>query len=178
MLLNSAIGRLKSNNIALQIAVNLQNGEPIRKMPPIPPFRNNKAFNAWVKRTKATIRLADWPTYVRSADCINMPSPRRWIFVTHTYQTALLHELAHWTGKRVGRNLDSIKHYGDPSYLLEEAVAELTAAMLSDDLGIYHCIEWSVHYIRMHKAQAFVDEAIPLARTAAEYLKSLAGDRL
>ena len=50
------------------------------------------------------------------------------------YYATLLHELIHWTGKRLGRRMDA--QYGDPSYAEEEVIASIGSLRLCYCLGM------------------------------------------
>ena len=56
----------------------------------------------------------------------------------HGYYSTLAHEATHWTShkSRLDRSFDQ-KRFGDDGYAREELVAELGAAFLCADLGIY-----------------------------------------
>lgn len=77
--------------------------------------------------------------YIPSKDEIHMPDEARF-FGTDTstrveaYYATLFHELTHWTGPRVGRDLKG--RFGDESYAMEELIAELGAAFQCAILGI------------------------------------------
>jgi len=88
--------------------------------------------------------------YMPSADKIQMPEINRFKSSEHYYST-LFHELVHWTGNenRLKRDL-KMGRFGDTVYSKEELVAEMGAAFLCDEVGIFNSqIETnSVAYIR------------------------------
>ncbi len=53
---------------------------------------------------------------------------------TEAYYATALHELVHWTGKRLDRDLAG--RFGTEAYAAEELVAELGAAFLCAELGV------------------------------------------
>ncbi|MEJ7719871.1 MAG: zincin-like metallopeptidase domain-containing protein [Ilumatobacteraceae bacterium] len=74
------------------------------------------------------------PCYSVTSDVVIMPSFDAFCSAEHAYGT-LAHELAHWTGSRLGRTFG--KRFGDHAYAAEELAAELSAeftcALLSID---------------------------------------------
>lgn len=80
--------------------------------------------------------LDDRAYYSPSEDEIHLPSRAAFSSADEFYGTAM-HEMAHWTGgseERVPRR--SGREFGDTAYAKEELVAELSAAMVLDELGI------------------------------------------
>jgi antirestriction protein ArdC len=71
--------------------------------------------------------------YSPAADTVTMPPFERFIDST-AYYSVLAHELTHWTGPRLERNLTG--RFGSESYAVEELVAELGAAFTCARLGI------------------------------------------
>lgn len=75
-----------------------------------------------------------------SKDEINIPNKQQFINGEEFYGT-LLHEMAHSTGTedRLNRNLKN--PFGSEEYAHEELIAELTSAMIANEMGIYKTIE-------------------------------------
>lgn len=115
----------------------------------------------------ATIRIGEYACYNSEHDIIFMPSKfDPLMYKNHTYATVLLHELGHWTGhesrlcrpyfdsgKRSfleqGGNSELIRLY----YAEEEIVAELTAAQLALEFGIYWSAANSAEYLSQYLNQ-------------------------
>ena len=77
--------------------------------------------------------------YNPSFDAITMPTKEQFDFASEYYHT-FFHEIAHSTGheSRIDRFENGGSKFGDDKYALEELVAELTAAFLSNSHGIYN----------------------------------------
>ncbi|NBX67319.1 MAG: DUF1738 domain-containing protein [Proteobacteria bacterium] len=75
--------------------------------------------------------------YAPSVDAITMPAFEAFTDAESYYAT-LAHEHIHWTKheKRLNRDLGG-KRFGDNGYAAEELVAELGAAFVAADLGLY-----------------------------------------
>ena len=80
--------------------------------------------------------------YSPSLDLIRMPARESFHSVPDYYGTAF-HELVHWTGhsSRLNRGLDQIAAFGDAVYSKEELVAEMGAAFLCAESGLFHHTE-------------------------------------
>ena len=83
---------------------------------------------------------------------------------TEAYYATACHELVHWTGPRLQRDLG--KRFGDDAYAAEELVAELGAAFLCATLGIsaeprMDHVAYLAHWSRMLRSdrRAFVTAA-------------------
>lgn len=88
------------------------------------------------------------PAYSHSEDKIYMPLKGQYT-TGESYYDDLLHEMAHSTGveSRLGRDMKA--SFGDPKYAKEELVAELTAAVSCQALGIVSSIqEESAQYLK------------------------------
>jgi antirestriction protein ArdC len=84
------------------------------------------------------------PCYIPLLDQVEMP--RRASYKSEArYEAVLLHELVHWTGA-VGRLHRTFGRFGDDHYALEELVAELGSATLSQYAGLPG-LEMQVAYI-------------------------------
>ena len=83
--------------------------------------------------------------YTPSTDVVSMPSKTAFEDSNEYYST-LFHELIHWTGKRLKRDMG--KRFGDDQYANEELVAELGAAMLCGLCGIDNTLKNSAAYIK------------------------------
>lgn len=68
--------------------------------------------------------------YVPATDTVHMPHAHTFD-PQHAYYTTLLHELCHWSEKRVGWERD-----GDSSYAQGELIAEMGSCFLAHELGI------------------------------------------
>jgi len=76
--------------------------------------------------------------YAKGGDFIRMPKIEMFKDA-EGFTSTLAHEHCHWSGHpaRLNRDLSS-KRWGDESYAAEELIAELGAAFLCADLGIFH----------------------------------------
>lgn len=75
----------------------------------------------------------DQAFYKPSSDYIAMPSQNKFKCTGEYYKT-LMHEVTHWTGNRLERDMSG--HGGDHAYSYEELVAEITASFLCAHFGI------------------------------------------
>jgi antirestriction protein ArdC len=75
--------------------------------------------------------------YCPAGDFVQMPDAERFKTAT-TYTATKAHELVHWTGHetRCGRTFG--RRFGDDAYAFEELVAELGAAFLCAELGLFN----------------------------------------
>jgi antirestriction protein ArdC len=100
--------------------------------------------------------------------------PDKGQFVTElAYHQTLAHELIHWTGKRLDRELTGKKD--DPSYALEELVAEIGSAMLLSEFGLEPDIDNTANYCRTWGERIAADQwlvckAAARAEKAVQYL--------
>jgi antirestriction protein ArdC len=152
---------------------------------------SNQTVIAWANSTGANISYrSHLPLYVPKFDQVQMPPPYQRIMASgHNYISALLHEMAHWTGhkSRLDRKLYRLFEIEDSlgtnaiskesiPYCEEEIIAELAAAQLALDFGV----EWdsfqSGIYIRdyLEIAKYGLDKLYELdieAKEAVNYLK-------
>jgi putative DNA primase/helicase len=73
------------------------------------------------------------PGYIQALDVVIMPLFEQYKSADAFYSTAI-HELAHWTGPRLKRDLTG--RFGDRKHALEELVAELTACFTLPQFGM------------------------------------------
>lgn len=86
--------------------------------------------------------------YAPAVDQVFMPEPARFTSGGN-YQTTLLHEIVHWTGRPQGLNRSSLAHYHETveARAEEELVAETGALFLANRLGIDGAIENHAAYV-------------------------------
>lgn len=70
-----------------------------------------------------------------------MPDPHRFYATdigsrSENFYAILLHELTHWTGRRMRCNRDLSARFGSEAYAMEELVAEFGAAFLCSRLNL------------------------------------------
>lgn len=87
------------------------------------------ATNAKIEYTAATTKAAYYPL----KDMVRMPLFEQFESVD-AYYSIHLHELAHWTGPRLGRNV--LNKFGDEKYAMEELIAELTSCFTLPQFGM------------------------------------------
>ena len=101
---------------------------------------------------KPDIRIGgDRAFYTPGGDYISMP-PFNWFHKEAEYYSTLFHETVHWTG--APHRLNRIKGgtFGDAKYAFEELVAEMGAAYLCGEAGIfYFTLNNSAAYIQSWK---------------------------
>lgn len=96
--------------------------------------------DALLAASGATITHEGARAYYRpSTDSIVLPPREAFtgtatMTATEAYYATALHELVHWTGPRLERDLAN--RFGTEAYAAEELVAELGAAFLCADLGV------------------------------------------
>lgn len=163
-------------------------GLPDRFTPPPPPPRvfdesHRAEIDAFVAASGARVVIGgNEACYIPSLDVIHMP---RWQdFDSYaSYGATVAHELSHWTGhsSRLSRDLDrSLNAEGRAT---EELVAELSSAMLGDELGlpVAHLDDhanYIGHWIKLLKNdERALLTAAARAEEAADYLLRLAGRR-
>ena len=110
---------------------------------PISEVERLNNIEAYVSNIKANIRHVENKCfYHMTYDYINMSPLDTWsagsVYKSkeEAYYSALLHELAHWTGHEKRLNRDMTGFFGSESYAFEELVAEYSSAMLLGHLGI------------------------------------------
>ena len=74
--------------------------------------------------------------YVPSQDFIQMPELKAFKDA-ESYYAVLAHETVHWTGVKARCDREFGKRFGDNAYASEELVAEIGAAFLAAELGLY-----------------------------------------
>ncbi len=117
--------------------------------------------------------------YAIHADYVQLP-PFETFKDTQSYYATLSHEMTHWTrhSSRLDRDLGR-KQWGDEGYAREELVAELGAAFLCADLGLYlEPREDHASYIAswlevLKEDRRFIFTAAAHAQRAADYLYGL-----
>lgn len=97
--------------------------------------RNNKLVSLIVKRAGAVInnKYQNQAYYMPSTHEIYLPEKRQFKDSISYYST-LLHELAHWTGKKLNRDMSGI--FGSMDYAKEELIADLSSFFMCSILGI------------------------------------------
>lgn len=102
--------------------------------------------NAWI--CKINITESDSAYFYPIMDSINIPLKGQFIDGESFYST-LLHEMAHSTGTESRLNRVDSGKFGGSSYAKEELVAELTAALAGQQLGISSTIrEGNAQYLK------------------------------
>lgn len=130
---------------------NLDQCEGIERPDAIPAgeaWQNHAAAEALIKASGARIFEGGTKAYYAPAkDEIQMPDRERFASAENFYAVNL-HELTHWTGhaSRCARDLSG--RFGNDAYAMEELIAELGAAFLSAETGIYGQIEGHASYIK------------------------------
>lgn len=100
-------------------------------------FVTNLQAQSMIAATGADIRHGgDRAFYNHSTDFIQLPQKEAFLSEANYYATSL-HELAHWTGAESRLNRQFGKKFGDEAYAVEELVAEMTAAFLTAELGMF-----------------------------------------
>lgn len=102
-----------------------------------------------------------------SKDEINIPSKRKFINGEEFYGT-LLHEMAHSTGTEERLNRDLENPFGSDKYAKEELVAELTSAMIANEMGMYKTIE--------ENNTAYLNHWMDKLNENPEYIKEILSD--
>jgi antirestriction protein ArdC len=118
------------------------------------------------------------PCYRPAEDIIALPPADDFDSVGDYYVTAF-HELVHWTGPRLGREVNS-KRFGDDAYAIEELVAELGAAMVSGACSLPTLMQsasYLDHWLRVLRQDKRAIFAVAgAAQRAADYLLAPTGD--
>lgn len=114
-------------------------------------------------------RQASWNP---ATDIINLPRPEQFVDDGALVSTAL-HEMTHWTGPRLERDMDG--RFGDESYAAEELVAEIGSAFGCAEMGVEGMLqhpEYIAHWIKVLKNdKKAVFTASARAREAWEMLR-------
>ena len=89
------------------------------------------------------------------------------------YYSTLFHELIHWTGKKLDRDMSG--NFGNESFSTEELIAEFGAAMLCGLCGIDNTLQNSTSYIKGWAAKFKTDEKLIVqaagkAQKAVDYI--------
>jgi antirestriction protein ArdC len=113
--------------------------------------------------------------YVPAWDSVHLPKMATFATAEHYYHTAF-HELGHSTGHESRLNRPIENGFGTPEYAKEELIAEMTAAMLCGQAGIFPpLVKHSAAYIA-NWLQALKDDrklvvtAAGKAQKAADYI--------
>ena len=154
-------------------------------IPDMGPIARTEAFNAFVRGTGARIEYGgDRAFYRPSTDIITMPNESRFCGTTtmtrdEGFMTVLAHELGHYSGAPGRLNREFGKRFGDAAYVVEEVVAELTAALICAELGISseprpdHA-QYIAQYLTLLKSyNRAIFTAAAQAAKAVDYLKAL-----
>lgn len=141
---------------------------------PAPNFNPIPACEQFIANTGAVISHGgDAAFYMPSADRIQLPHKAAFDHESSYYATAF-HELTHWTGKRLDRNLSG--RFGNPEYAFEELVAEIGAAFLCADHGIQGELRhagYIGHWLKACRDDSkAIFKAAALSQKAVDYLKS------
>ena len=107
--------------------------------------------------------------YLPTTDVIKMPEKTAFETSSEYYST-LFHEMIHWTGKQLGRDMSG--NFGNESYSTEELIAEFGAAMLCGLCGIDNTIENSTAYIKGWAAKFKADDKL-IVQAAAKAQKAV-----
>lgn len=107
-----------------------------------------EAAELLLKKSGATIIEGGTKAFYRpSTDTIQMPDRSRFETAGNFYAVNL-HELTHWTGHPTRCARDLKNRFGDEAYAMEELVAELGAAFLCAETGIFGKVENHASYIK------------------------------
>lgn len=114
------------------------------------------------------------PSYSLLDDSIAMPPVSNFENETE-YWATLAHELGHWTGKRLDRDMSNMSK---AKYGLEELVAELFAVQLCGLAGIAPTIDNSAAYVQswlraLQNDPAMLHKAAGLAQKAVEWVTNV-----
>lgn len=101
----------------------------------------------FVLNTGCAVKTGETPTayYNGLTDSITMPPIEAFIDTSHYYGT-LFHELIHYTGNKLGRNMSGL----EKQYSFEELVAETGAMILGAEFGVYENLTSSCAYIKSY----------------------------
>lgn len=150
--------------------------------PALSPLQRIERAEAFFAATNADIRHGgNHAYYAIHPDYVQLP-PFETFRDTESHYATLAHEITHWTRhpSRLDRDLGR-KRYGDEGYAREELVAELGAAFLAADLGLYlepradhagYIASW-IEVLKEDKCAIF--QAAAHAQRAADFLHDLRG---
>lgn len=118
------------------------------------PIAEAEAFIDLLQTSNDPLKLTHegWQAYYAPAtDDVVMPEKEKFHDELSYYGT-LFHEVGHWTGSQARLNrkgiVDKTTRFGDPAYVYEELVAELTASFKAAEMGLEREIrEDHVQYI-------------------------------
>ena len=112
--------------------------------------------------------------YSPGDDYVQMPLSHQFES-SETYYQTLLHELVHWSEKRIGFDRSNVEN----AYALGELIAELGASFLLAELGlpasdnIENCVAYLDHWLKAMKADTgFIFKAAATASKAVDFLLS------
>lgn len=101
---------------------------------PLPESERNAVAENFFRATAASIAFdGHTPCYDLKTDTIEM-GPFESFKSAAGYYAVLAHEMIHWTGPRLDRDLSG--RFGSESYAMEELIAELGAAFIVGTLGL------------------------------------------
>lgn len=120
------------------------------------------------------------PAYAPDRDVIIIPTPTRRLLRNPKFlATQVLHELAHWSGASSRLNRPHSQTRFDAVYNREELVAEITAVLLSFDLGITtrpilpNHKYLAAYLATLDRPEVALNVALSLAQQAAGYFKQI-----
>lgn len=116
--------------------------------------------------------------YSPDTDTVLLPLPGACASPADYYSVAM-HELAHWTGPRLGREM--IPDHTSDAYAREELVAEIAASFVCAALGLPPLetqVGYLAHYVRLMRADSHaITRAAAAAQRAADYLLAFAAEQ-
>ncbi|RMF60175.1 MAG: DUF1738 domain-containing protein [Bacteroidetes bacterium] len=129
------------------------------------------AIDGMLAQLGVTVKVGNKACYIPSQDVILMP-PAHTFHSKAGYYKVLMHELVHWTGKRLDRNVGDQRA---KAYAFEELVAEIGASLLAAAFDLDADVDNSAAYIKswmrflQDDAEAFV-KASKKAAQAFDYI--------
>lgn len=121
------------------------NGSQIKNLPPEKEIFNNVKPVEEIEKLKKAMEIETGLKFIESGKLTAYYSPsihtvhmseRKLFKSTEHYYDTLLHEIAHSTGKELGRDMSGT--FGTKSYSREELAAEFTSAFMSAKYGLRH----------------------------------------
>jgi hypothetical protein len=94
-----------------------------------------KLAAGWATAGMDVVEGGDRAYYNRDRDQVHIPSRAQFANIEHFYST-LAHEASHWSGHPTRLNRTKGQRFGDRAYAVEELTAELSAAVITSELGI------------------------------------------
>jgi len=133
--------------------------------------------DALIRATGADIRIGgNKAFYVPSADYIQMPPPSAFFELIDWHRT-VLHELVHYSGPRLNRDLSGA--FGSSAYAFEEIIAEIGSAFLCAALSIVPTVrhaDYIAHWAEvLREENRAIIRAASAASKAADYLLAFRG---